>query len=496
MPYPISLEQQVKQTPSLKQTQRLMMSPQMQQAINLLQMPILELYNLVEKELQQNPVIDFIDDDKDENSTLQNLEDDNAEEPEDKDQLPEQELSFKENDFEILKKLDEEFRDYFSENNEGFSYRNRDEEKLKNYQENSVHSELSLFDYLMLQAKENISDSEGLTMAEAIIGNFDENGFLKTPLQEIALLNHFSIKKLEKILKKIQTFEPYGIGASNLQESLLIQLRCLQKHRTIAYKIIQKHYDDLIHNRIPFIKKSLDCSAEVISSSIKKDISRLNLHPGFDHFKHLVQYITPDASVELENDVLKVKINEDFLPPIRINRRYLSMLNDETTALETKEFIRHYLVSAKWLLHNVSQRNETLLKIIELLMKQQKEFFLSPEGKLTPLKMKTVSEQLSLHESTIARTVANKYIDTPRGILPLRSFFTYAISTPQGPDISSHTVKNSLRDIIHDEDKKHPMSDADLSRMLHEKGMKCARRTVAKYRAELKFGNAQQRRKY
>lgn len=484
MPYPILLDQQVKQTTNLKQTQRLIMSPQMQQAIHLLQMPILELLEVVEDELQQNPVIDAIDEEENETGS------------DEKEQLPEKELSFNENDFENLKKLDDEFRDHFSESYNYSSHRSTEEEKLKTFQESSICAETSLFEHLMLQAKETFSDKEELAMAEALVGNFDENGFLKTPLEEIALLYNFSIKKLGKLQKQIQSFEPSGVGASNMQESLLIQLRCQQKQKTLAYNIIEKHYDDLIHNRIPIITKSLKCSSEEISKVLKNDISRLDLHPGFGHFNHFVQYITPDATVEADNETLTVKVNDDFLPPVRINSRYLRMLNDETLPSDTKIFIQQKLAAAKWLLYNVHQRNETLLKIVELLIKYQKEFFLNPEGKLVPLTMKSIAEQLSLHESTIARAVSNKYIDTPRGILPLRSFFTFALHTQHGEDVSANTIQNVLRGIIDSEDKHHPLSDAALSKLLKEKGLDCARRTVAKYRSELNLGNAQQRRKY
>lgn len=486
MTYSISLDQQAKQTPSLKQTQRLIMSPQMQQAIRLLQMSVLELSEALEEELQMNPVIDFIE--EEENPSLENADN--------QDQPPEKELAFDENNLEILKKLDEEFRDLFSEGSSYSSFRTTDEEKLKAFQENSLCAETSLFEFLMLQAKETFSNSEDIAMAEALIGNFDENGFLKTPLQEISLLNNYSCEKLEKLLKQIQCFEPYGIGASNLQESLLIQLRCLSKQNTFAYTIIEKHYDDLINNRIPVIKKSLDCSAEEISNALKKDISRLDLHPGFGHFKHFAQYITPDATVEVNHETLTVRVNDDFLPAVRINRRYLNMLHDETLSAADKEFIRQKLTGAKWLLHNVHQRNETLLKIMELLTQLQKEFFLSPEGKLVPLTMKSIAEQLNLHESTIARAVSNKYIDTPRGILSLRSFFTQALETQQGDDISSNTVKKMLQELVQHENKQHPLSDAALSALLNKKGIHCARRTVAKYRSELNLGNAQQRKKF
>jgi RNA polymerase sigma-54 factor len=496
MPYPISLDQLAKQTMSFKQTQRLIMSPQMQQAIHLLQMPVLELTAALEEELQQNPIIDLIEHEDNENSQLKNLEEENREEKQILDQAPEKELTFSEHDFEILKKLDEEFHEHFSDSSRNYS-KTQDEDKLKNFQDSLICAEPSLYEHLINQSKEVFEDEESLKAAEALIGNFDENGFLKTPLEEIATLNNLPIKKLKSILIQIQTFEPFGVGAKNLQESLLIQLTCLQKNNSLAYKIIQNNFEDLLHNRIPTIKKDLDCSSEEIEVALKKDISRLDLHPGIGHYKHFVQYITPDASIDLdENDELKIRINDDFLPSIKINSRYLRMLSDETTPEETKEFIRNKFNSAKWLFKNIHQRNDTLQRILELLIKFQKAFFMHPEGKLVPLTMKIISEELELHESTIARAVSNKYVDTPRGLLPLRSFFTNALSTQEGEDVSSDTVKKALNDLIVKEDKTKPLSDADLSKKLEDLGFNCARRTVAKYRTELNLGNAHQRKKY
>lgn len=488
MPYPISLDLLAKQSATLKQTQRMIMAPQMQQAIHLLQMPVSELIEVLEEQFQQNPMIEFIEDDKESKSSL------SLEDQEDKDQLPEKELSFNENDFEILKKLDDEFRDHFSESSNYPSLQSANAEKFKTYQESLVQAETSLFEHLMIQAREIFMNPDELQMAEAIIGNFDENGFLTTSLQEIALLNQFSLKTLEKILKQIQTFEPYGIGATSLQESLLIQLSCHNKQNTLAFKIIENHYQDLIHNRIPIITKSLQVSAEDISLALKKDIARLDLHPGLGHFKHFIQYITPDATVIDEYGILRITINDDFLPAIRIPKHYLRMLKDENLSSETKTFIQEKLLAARWLLHNVHQRNDTLHKILEILINIDKDFFLDTSGKLSPITMKTVSQKLNLHESTIARAVANKYIDTPRGILPLRSFFTSSLSTHQGEEISSNAVKNTLKELIKNEDKQRPFSDDALAKLLGKKGINCARRTVAKYRLELKLGNAHQRK--
>lgn len=496
MPPSMSLEMRQKQSQSLKQIQRLIMSPQMQQAIHLLQMPVQELTEHLEDELAQNPVLENPQDDAKDDKELETLERENDEGSDDRDIKPEQELSFNEHDFEILKQLDEEFRDHFAESGNYYTKRTMDEEKLKTFLESSVCSQISLFEHLMKQARETFDSEEELGMAEAIIGNLDEAGFLKTLLGEIALLNHYDLHKLEKVLEAIQTFEPAGVGASSLQESLLIQLRMQGKQNTLAYHIISENYDDLLHNRIPQIQKTQKCSAADVTQTIKNDVSKLDLHPGAWFSHPIVQHIVPDVTIEQEGDQLRIVVNDDMLPPMRLNRRYMRMLEDESLPLETKEFIRNKIMSAKWLLRNIHQRNETIEKIANSLVKRQKEYFLNPDGKLVPLTMKTLADELDLHESTIARAVSNKYMNSPRGIIPLRSFFTNAYVTNEGVDISSRTVRDELSAIIQGEDKHKPLSDEAISAKLKAKGIICARRTVAKYRTELNIGNAQQRRHF
>lgn len=494
MSYSMSLRQLPKQVQNLKQTQRLIMSSQMQQAIHLLQMPIMELSALIEEEIEQNPLLEHALEEKEDDPDLNSLDEETSELSQESDRNPEKELEFEEHQFEIMRQLDEEFRDYFNESN-GPIKRNSEEEKRKAYLENSISSEASLFEHLMEQAEQTF-DSYGLQIAEIIIGNFDEFGFLQTPLEEIALVNNFDNQKVERILEEIQNFEPFGVGARNLQESLLIQLRCHGKQNTLAYEIVNKHYEDLLHNRIPAIKKRLHVTSEEIEEALNKCIARLDLHPGTVYSKKPVQYIVPDVAIQQEGDKLIVSGNQEAQPSFRLNSKYLRMLNDETLAEETKEFIRHKLISAKWLMRNIYQRNDTIEKIAQSLVKHQKEFFINPEGKLTPLTMKLVAEELGLHESTIARAVSNKYLDCSRGLLPMRSFFTNAYMTESGEDISSQTVRDALLEIINNEDKHKPLSDEAISKKIQEKGIHCARRTVAKHRAALQIGNAQQRKKF
>lgn len=486
MTNPPSLKMSPKQAPDMKQMQRLMMSPHMQQALHLLQLPIQELATLVENELEQNPVIETTRDENDSEPEL----------PENANQSVETDLEFNDKDFDILRKLDDEFKDYVLDSGPPIRQRTIDDDKLRTYQESSIQAESSLFEHLMQQAHETFSTQRELSIAEAIIGSIDEKGYLKATSEELEQLNGFKRSEIAHVLKEIQTFDPYGVGASTVQESLLIQLRNQNKKNTLAYLIVEKYYDELLHNRIPLIQKSLGCKAEEINEAVQNTIAKLDLHPGMWYSREPVATIIPDAVIKQEDENLIVIVNDDTMPIFRLNRKYFNFLEDETLNAEAKAFIKEKILSAKWLMRNLHQRHETLFRIVTLLTEKQREFFINPQGKLIPLTMKQVSEELEVHESTVARAVSGKYIDTPRGLLLLRSFFTSSLSSNEGVDISSQTVKDLLEQIIQSENKLKPLSDDSLAKMIQEKGIQCARRTVAKYRGELNLGNAHQRKKF
>lgn len=483
------MELQTKQTQSLKQLQRMIMSPQMQQAITVMQMPILELSNRLEAEIAENPLLEDSLEDDDEPNDLEEAE-------ELKDLNPENELDFDDRDFEILKRIDEEFGDCMYEGSNYQSKRSSDEEKLKAFQESSLCAQITLFEHLMNQARETFSDSNELAMAEAIIGNLSSSGFLEEPLAEIAALNGFEEDKLYDVLAAIKQFEPFGVGARNTQESLLLQLKGIGKESSLAYRIIDECYEDLLYNRIPHIQKVLKCSCDEISSAIENDISKLEFHPGANYSYAHAFPIVPDVTIYQEEDALKVAINDDPLPSLRLNRRYMQMLEDTTLSLETRDFIKQKILSARWFLQTISQRNSTIERIATALAKRQEAFFKESNGQLTPLTMKMLAEELEVHESTIARAVSNKYLHSPRGLFPLRYFFSNAYQTKQGEDLSSETVREKLLMLIKRENKSEPLSDEALSLMLAAQGISCARRTIAKYRAALNLGNAHQRKKF
>lgn len=480
MSYPISFEQRQKQVQSLKQNQLLMMLPQMQQAITLLQSPILELSQTINLEIDRNPLIEIVEEVAEERLAEQG-------DPE--------EVSIDHNDFEILKRLDEEYHDFFNQNEVKPRVTRKDEE-LKTFLDSSVVAPETLFHFLQVQVQESFETDREKKLAELIIGSLDEAGLLKAPLKELAVLGDSDEKEMARILAVIQDFEPYGVGARSIQECLLIQLKKYGKQGTYAERIIKECYDDLIHNKIPAIQKKLKIPPSDIRRIIETEIAQLDLHPGTVFSSMNESYIVPEAEIVQEGKELAVRINEESIPRLRLNHKYVKMLDQKNLSSETREFIYQHMMAAKWLMKNVYQRNETIKRILEYLIEKQKDYLVDPKGQLQPMYMLEVAEALDVHESTVARAVANKYIYTPRGMVSLRSMFTFSYKKPDGSQVSAHTVRKAIEQIIQEEDKQKPLSDQKISEKLEDLGMPCARRTISKYRQELNIGNTQQRRRY
>ncbi len=485
---PPALQLQAEQKQALNLTQRLIMSAHMQQAIRLLQLPLLELQPFIEEQIVLNPILEMGNEEDE-------IEVHNEEEQADQVAEEEQEVTISDQDLTILSRLEDEWRDHFAESEPPIK-RSAEEEKLKAYLEQSIHTPPNLRDQLLRESHDSFESVEEFNIAEILIGYIDEFGFLKTPLTEICLFHHFEEEAVKRVLRVIQTFEPYGVGAATIQESLLIQLRCLRKEHTLAYRIIQDHYDHLLHNHIPLIQKQLQCSYEDIQQAIEQDIAKLDLHPGAHLSSQSLRPLIPDVTLRQENERLIVDVERDYIKPLRLNHRYLKMLEDEAVSSDTKHFIKHHLFSARWLVRNLQQRYSTLERIAQSLAERQYAFFTQPNGQLMPLTMKMLADELNVHESTIARTVSNKYIYSPRGLYPLRAFFTNKYVSEEGKDLSSTTVKQTILDLIQNEDKNRPLSDEKISALLKQKGIPCARRTVAKYRFMLQIGNTQQRKKF
>lgn len=492
LPHHIALTQQPKQGQTLKQQQRLIMSDHMQQALNILQRPVMELAELIQLEMEANPILEYNLAEDDDDWTTEG----EREEPElNVDREEETELDFSDKDFEALRELDEEFRDLFHEAQNYSLRRTTEEQELKLFQEQQIVAKTTLNEYLMSQAREILNTPQELEIAEILIGNLDETGFLTITLSEISLLTQFKIDELNRVLKKLQKFDPPGICAKNLREAMLLQLERKGRDSSLAYKIVQDFYDELIHNRIPQIQKKMSCDLERLNKAIYQDIAQLDLHPGNNFTREITRTIAPDVVIDGEDGNLSIHIQEDdYIPRFRFNGQYLKLLGDEATPKETKDFIRQKLLSAKWLMRNIHHRGSTLENIAKSLLKYQHNFFSNPQGRLSPLTMKTLADELDVHESTIARAVSNKYIDTPRGLFPLRFFFSSGMVMTGGSDISNKTIQDMVKELIENEDKIKPLTDEKIVQLLKTKGIECARRTVAKYRSILGVGNTHQRK--
>lgn len=479
MAYKISMNQNPQNSLNQKQTQRLMMSHEMQQALNLLQLPIMELAELVEQQLEENPVLELSEEEGD---------------PSMEEHHDEEEMDFERDNFEVLKEIDDSFTDIM--NDVPRAPRTQDDDKRQAYLETLLVDEGSLHDLLLSQAREVFQDKEDLEMAELIVGSLEDSGLFQSDLDEIALYNNLDKERLAYVLKIIQTFDPPGIAAKTIREALLAQLRKQKKDKTLAYEIIDKYYDELIHHKIPLIQRGLKVDSHLIQETIEKEIKLLNLHPSASVASGLVPYITPDVIIKEIDGRLEIMINNESIPSLRLNRNYLRLLQNASSSEETKKFVLSKLNEAKWFMKTIHQRGNTLQRIAELLVQKNRDFFLSESGQMIPLTMKTIAQELELHESTIARAVMNKYVDCPKGLLSLRSFFNSTFETTGGETLSSRSIKDLIVELINKEDKQHPLSDDKIAEIIQHKGITCARRTVAKFRAQLSLGNAHQRRKF
>ncbi len=424
-----------------KTQQALVLTMAMQQALYVLQLPITDLVQWVQLQIEQNPLLQF-----DETP----LEDHPSE------------LDFDTQGFEVLDHLDETFV-------QGLFPDEAVEETTS--LENLVHASVSLHDHLMEQARCAFDDRQQLAHAEQIIGNLDEKGFLG------------DCEADPQILKIIQTFDPPGIAARNLQESLQIQLQFQKKEDSLAYFLISNHFDDLLRCRLSYLAKKLRMTVSGIQASLQKDISSLDFHPASRFQTTSSAVVIPDIIIEQIDSGFQIKINESPLPRFTLSPPSMATLNS------------HY-TEGKWMEKILSRRREILTKIVQYLLAKHSGFFAGTTQNLGPLSMQEIANELQLHESTVARAVKDKYVSCPRGIFSLRYFFPHTSAKHlDGTAISHVDSKQLLLQLVLHEDKKEPLSDNALASAMSKAGIPCARRTVAKYRKVLNIPPASHRRK-
>ena len=470
-----------------RMSQRVVMTPLLQQAIHLLQLSTLELKEVVEQELRENPLLEEVQAENEPVAEIPGPETaDLQPPPSESPQAKEQSTVDGERSDDLPFDLTQAMFDQ-PEERTPVSTEERDDLPF----ENLGRTETSLTDHLMEQLRMITDDPVLLALGESIIGNLDDDGYLRAETAELAEQLGRTVDEVDKALLLIQSFDPSGVAARSIQECLLLQLRADSEPDPISVEIVEKHMDDLERRRYPEIARALKQPLDRIMESVE-EIQGLEPKPGRRFVVSDSRYIAPDVTLQKIGDDYVVVLNDEGLPRLRVNSLYRSLLRG--SAGEDKQFVEQKLRSALWLIKSVEQRQRTIRKVATSLVKFQRDFFDRGLAHLRPLALRDVGEDIGMHESTISRVTTNKYIQTPQGLYELKWFFHSGIASNNGDVVSSVSVKKTIQDLVAGEDAAKPYSDQDIAKTLHAQGLTIARRTVAKYREELGISPSHQRR--
>jgi RNA polymerase sigma-54 factor len=470
---------------SMKLTQRIIMTPQLQQAIKFLQLSRLELCQVINQEMEINPVLEEVAPDIEEKPS----EEEKKEEPLRKDE-PIQEVQIKE-----TLREDFDWESYISEYNTAWASSSHEEVEDRQPIENLVSPKISLYTHLMWQLQVSDLDDVQREIAQYIIGNIDPDGYLAASMDNIMKSTHRSREEVLKVLDSIHEFDPVGVGARDNSECLIIQLRFQGLSGSIAEKIVTDHMKQLEKKQYSQIAKNLGVLLEEVLNAVSV-ISYLEPKPGRFYNDEETIYITPDVYVYRMGDDFYIVLNDDGLPKLRISSFYKEIFSrKDALSQPTKEYIKDRLRSASWLIKSIHQRQRTIYKVAESLVHFQRAFFESGPSYLKPMILRDVADDIQMHESTVSRVMNNKYIYTPFGVFELRHFLNSGIQSVDGVDmVASLSVKERIKEIIKSENKAKPHSDQEIVNILKQSNIDIARRTVAKYREMLGILPSNQRR--
>jgi len=470
--------------------QELKINPRLYQAMDLLYMPLLDLQQHIKQEMLNNPFLDL-------EEPAVSDEELAATDKEKEEQKEENEIDWEE----IL--LD------------GFDTggRRAEYEEREHFEPVTVEAR-DLYDHLHDQLTLSRLTGREVLIGEEIIGNIDENGYLTCSVEQIrdslnqwiaddgALdeetgnpLSTIELPEVEAMLTTIQGFEPPGIAARNLRECLLLQLRDAGQQGTLAYELVDRFFEQLINHRRSEVSKELGITPKEVQTA-EDEIAKLDPKPGLKYAAPADDYIVPDLIVDkIDGDYL-VFLNDTSLPRLRLSKTYRDIARDKSKFKgENKEFISSKLNSANWMIQAIEQRRQTMLKVMNFIVDRQREFFEKGVQFLRPLTLREVAEVINMHESTVSRVTNEKFVQTPRGVLPLKFFFSSGLSTTSGEDVSARGIKARIRKLVGDENPKKPLTDQAIVNILREEGVQIARRTVAKYRDQLGILSARMRKR-
>jgi RNA polymerase sigma-54 factor len=483
----------------LRQVQKQILAPRMIQSMEILQLPVMALQERIEQEMEENPVLEMQEEEPD---VWPDGEPEETPAPPDAPSEDERELVIdetkgNEDDFERLLKMDEEWPDHFEERTR--PSRNQVEEASQRKHDamaNMVARPQSLQDYLHDQLGWFDVEESLRAMADRIIYNLDANGYMQGSLED--LLGPAGGKEdlalAQRALSLVQKLDPPGVGARDLRECLLMQLTPGMPYYEQLQTLISAHLEDLEHNRLPVIARRTGYSIETIQQALE-ELRKLNPKPGAEFSETPVPPVIPDVYVEpVEGGRYQVRLEDARIPSLFISSFYRKLITSGEANEEAREYIKKKVNSAQWLIESIQQRRSTLTKVSQAIVDHQTEFLNKGPEAIEPLKMQQIADKVGVHVTTVSRAVDDKWIQTPRGIFPLKRFFCGGTVRDDGEEVAWDTVRLKLQEIIDKEDKQHPLSDEQLVKELAARGITVARRTVTKYRKAMDIPSSRQRR--
>jgi len=486
----------------MRMSQQMKLAPRMIQSMEILQLPLMALQERIDQELSENVCLEQVDRKSDEGTFEAERVDDHFEPETRLVEIDRQELvAGKEDnnasDFERLLEISQDWPDdnYSSGSRPSGNQMDADSDRQHDVMSNAENRPQTLTDYLVDQFHYFNVPAEERAFGEYLIQNLDDNGRLQSSLPELAQVfgSNMTLTKAENVLKLIQKLDPPGVGARDLKECLLLQIKPETPLRESMITLISLHLDDILQNRLPLIERKTGYTLDEIKSAMDQ-MRTLEPHPGKGFVKESVQTVTPDIRVDKdESGKWVVSLIEEFVPQLRISKRYMRMLEGNPDQ-KTKEFIKRKVESAKWLIDSIEQRYNTLKRVAQEIVNRQSEFLEQGPECIVPLKMQDIADVVHVHVTTVSRAVDDKYIVTPRGIYPLKRFFGGGTKTDDGEEVAWDIIRIKLKEVVDAENKSSPMSDDDIVEALKTHGYTLARRTVTKYRKALNIPSSRQRK--
>jgi len=475
---------------NLQLAQKLVMTPQLRQAIKLLQLNRLELTDALQAEIEQNPMLE---------EAPQTLEKENNPEAlsaaEQQGSTPEEKITPQVEGADPAKVTEVNWEDYANNFDSDISFSREAPPSDAPSQFDFISQAPGLQSFLMWQLTHLKLDPLDTRLTNFVVGNLDGHGFLEADIADIVRYENCSEEEARGALRLVQSLDPPGVGARNIQESLLLQLDRKGLEETLAYRIIAEHMNLLQTKNYSRLARETKTNVRLVKEAIKT-ITELIPYPGNEYSNEQTKYVSPDVYVYKVEDDFVIQLNDDGLPRLQVSEAYLELLKQKNTLnKDSKSYLKENKRNAEWFIKSIAQRQRTIYKVMESLLKFQRDFFERGSGYLKPLILRDVAEDIGMHESTVSRVTSNKYAHTPQGIYELKYFFSTAVATTDGDVVASEAIKTRIRRLIAEENPSKPLSDNKISELLGEEKIKVARRTIAKYRDQMKILPVKHRRK-